>query len=169
MMTTKSGNTLLRLALREESTLLKHVRDGFAAVKNTHREYFDQAIRTDFADSLELDEALRKGHEQEKRWDYLLGHAPSCEIVAVEPHSARQDQVASVIKKQTAARAQLRTHLREGKRVTRWLWVASGRVHFADTEKTRRLLDQNGILFVGARVAAKHLPAPRSCPRPNQP
>jgi hypothetical protein len=36
--------------------------------------------------------------------------------------------------------------------------VASGKVHFADTEKARLRLDQNGIKFVGTRVLAKHLP-----------
>ena len=49
-------------------------------------------------------------------------------------------------------------HLREGARVTKWLWVASGEVHFANTERTRHRLDQNGIEFVGTRVAARHLP-----------
>jgi 6-phosphogluconate dehydrogenase len=34
-------------------------------------------------------------------------------------------------------------------RIAAWLWVASGKVHFADTEKVRRRLDQSGIEFVG--------------------
>lgn len=127
-------------------------------MKAAHRQYFDEEIRTDVADSLELDEALREGREQENRWDYLLGHLPSGEIVAVEPHSAKQDEITTVIKKRTAAREQLKEHLRDGVRVAKWLWVASGKVHFADTEKARRLLDQNGIEFVGAKVAAKHMP-----------
>ena len=89
----------------------------------------------------------------------MLGHEPSGELVAVEPHSAKQDEITTVIKKRSAAREQLKDHLREGARVTKWLWVASGKVHFADTEKVRRLLDQNGIEFVGTKVAMKHLPS----------
>lgn len=150
----------MRRALRNDSALLPSVTDGLGAVKNAHRDFFDNAIRSTFADSLDLDEALKQGHEQESRWDYLLGHKPSGEIVAVEPHSAKQDEITSVINKRSAAREQLEGHLREGSRVTKWLWVASGRVHFADTEKTKRRLDQNGIEFVGKKVAGKHLPRP---------
>jgi hypothetical protein len=88
----------------------------------------------------------------------LLGHAPSAEVVAVEPHSAKQDEVTTVIRKKRAALDQLKDHLRDGARMAKWLWVTSGKVHFADTEKTRRLLDEKGIEFVGTRVYAKHLP-----------
>ncbi|MFN7572170.1 MAG: hypothetical protein ACK5TK_12070 [Betaproteobacteria bacterium] len=149
--------TPLRRALRGDSALLPLVADGLGAVKAADRNYFDNAIRSNFADSLELDEAVKRGHEQESRWDYLLGHEPSGEVIAVEPHSAKQDEINAVINKRVAARKQLRDHLRENARVTKWLWVASGKVHFADTEKTKRLLDQNGIVFVGKRVTGKHL------------
>jgi hypothetical protein len=130
-----------------------------AALETAHRDHFDPAIRSSFADSLDLDAALQADHEQENRWDYLLGHRPSREVVAVEPHSARTDQVSTVIGKRSSARKQLRTHLRDGARVSRWLWVASGRVSFAHTEKAKLLLDQNGIEFVGTKVMAKHLPS----------
>jgi hypothetical protein len=150
--------TPVRRALREGSALLSSVADGLGAVKKAHHGYFDEGVRRDFADSLDLDQAMRRGHEKENRWDYLLGHAPSGEVVAVEPHSAKQDEIPRVIQKRAAAREQLKGHLREGARVTKWLWVASGKVHFADTEKARRRLDQNGIEFAGTKVAAKHLP-----------
>jgi hypothetical protein len=127
------------------------------AVEKSHRGYFDEAIRSSFADSLELDEAMHADHDQENRWDYLLGHSPSDEVIAVEPHSAKQGQITTVIRKRAAARAQLAEHLRDGARISRWLWVASGKVHFADTEKAKRELDQNGIEFVGTKVLAKHL------------
>ncbi len=38
------------------------------------------------------------------------------------------------------------------------------KVHFADTEKPRRQLDQNGIEFVGTKVMAKHLPPSTTSP-----
>ncbi len=128
------------------------------AVSRSHRAYFDEAIRPTFADSLELDEAVRVGRERENRWDYLMGHSPSGEVIAVEPHSAKQDEITTVIRKRAAALEHLAEHLREGARVSKWLWVASGRVHFAATEKAKLRLDQNGIEFVGTRVTAKHLP-----------
>lgn len=159
---TKAGTkTPVRFALVVDSSLRPLVVDGLNAVKASHRDYFEAAIRPAFADSLDLDEALKYGHEQENRWDYLLGHSPSGDVVAVEPHSAKHDEVTTVIRKRSAAREQLKGHLRDGIRIVKWLWVASGKVHFADTEKARRLLDQNGIEFVGTKIAGKHLPSIR--------
>lgn len=151
--------TPVRRALRAKSSLLASVRDGLGAVESSHRAYFDAQIRSAFADSLDADEALRPDHNQENRWDYLLGHALTQEIVGVEPHSANEGGVTAVIKKRSAAIEQLRAHLRDGVKIAKWLWVASGRVHFANTERARFRLDQNGIEFVGTRVMAKHLPA----------
>ncbi len=99
-------------SLREESSLLVSVEDGLGALRNPHRDYLDDAIRGAFADSLDVDEALKAGHEQENRWDYLLGHAPSAEVVALEPHSAKQDEITTVIKKRRAALDQLKDHLK---------------------------------------------------------
>lgn len=149
--------TPVRSALRKDSTLLPLVADGLGAVKRTDRNYFDIAIRQTFVDSLDLDAAMQLGHEQSNRWDYLLGHAPSGNVVAVEPHSAKNDEITTVINKRIAAREQIKEHLRNGARIAKWLWVASGKVHFANTEKARRRLDQNGIEFV-TKVTAKHLP-----------
>lgn len=156
--------TPVRGALAEDSTLQPHVKDGLGAVRSAHKAYFAEAIRPAFADSIDIDEALQGGHEQENRWDYLVGHAASGAVVAVEPHSAKDDEVSTVIAKRTAARDQLKGHLRSGAAVARWLWVASGKVCFANTEKTRLRLDQNGIAFVGTQVQAKHLPAAAARP-----
>jgi hypothetical protein len=150
--------TPVRAALREGSTLQAVVKDGIGALKAGHRDYLDGAIRVSFADSIDIDAALEAGHEEENRWDYLLGHAPSGKVLGLEPHSAKTDEVSTVIRKRRAALAQLAPHLKQGARVTDWLWVASGKVHFANTEKTRLQLDQNGIRFVGTRVLPKDLP-----------
>ena len=133
--------------------------DGPGAVEKSHRECFDPAIRTAFADSLDLDKALKPGREQDNRWDYLLGHAPSAQVIAVEPHSAKQDELSTVVRKRAAAREQLREHLHDQVKISKWLWVAAGKVHFAATEKAKLQLDQHGIEFVGKVVMAKHLPA----------
>ncbi len=148
----------LRQALRGNSPLQSDIRDGLEALKRTDRNRFDQEIRADFKDSLALDEAMSADYPEESRWDYLLSHAPSANVVAVESHVAQGDQISAVIRKRSAARDQLRNHLQENARVSRWLWVASGKVLFADTEKVRRRLDQNGITFVGRTIMKKHLP-----------
>jgi hypothetical protein len=128
------------------------------AVKRADRGCFQERVRQQFEDSLYLDDALHAGHERENRWDYLLGHAPSATVVAVEPHPAKQDHISMLIRKRSAAKEHLKSHLEDGACISRWLWVASGEVHFADTEKARRQLDQNGIQFVGKKVMARHLP-----------
>lgn len=168
-MTKATQKTPVRQALREDSTLQPSVADGLGAIKTVHHVYFDDGIRRDFADSLDLDAALEQGREQENRWDYLLGHTSTREVVAVEPHSAKEDEISTVIRKRTAALDQLKDHMRGGMRVAKWLWVASGKVHFADTERARRRLDQNGIEFAGKKVSAKHLPSVASgLPAPSE-
>ena len=157
-MSMRVARTPIRRVLHERSMLHASVRDGMDAVKQPHRDCFEAAIRSAFADSLELDEALRVGREREHRWDYLVGHEASGEVIAIEPHSAKQDEISTVIRKRRAALEQLADHLRDGARISKWLWVASGKVQFANTEKTKLVLDQSGIEFVGTRVLAKHLP-----------
>jgi hypothetical protein len=159
-----AAKTPIRSALLPTSALQSTVKDGLRALKTRHRSCIDQPLQGDFADSLDLDQAMRVGHERENRWDYLVGHAPSRKVVALEPHCAKEDAISTVIAKRAAAMEQLQAHLSPGVRVGAWLWVASGKVYFADTEKARRRLDQNGIQFVGTRVLAKHLPREESAP-----
>jgi hypothetical protein len=163
--------TPVRNVLDETSDLLPSVGNGLAAIDAAHRDLFDRAIRSSFADSLDLDRATKQGREEESRWDYLLGYEPSDEIVAVEPHSAKDGQVQAVVKKRVAARGHLKDHLRKGATIRRWLWVSAGKVHFANTEKTTLLLLQNGIEFVGSRITAKqllHAPERATSPRRNE-
>lgn len=150
-------STPIRKALRTESALLPQVANGLGAVADGHRGRITEAIRSAFSDSLEIDENLRPGREQENRWDYLLGHAATACVVGLEPHSAKDEEVKTVILKRKQALEQLRPHLKDGAKVAAWFWVASGKNRFADTEKTRRLLDQNGIRFVCPELAAKDL------------
>ena len=149
--------TPVRAALRVDSLLQRAVQDGLGAVISAHHGYFDDAVRSSFADSLDLDNALKKGREQENRWDYLLGYQPTGQVVGVEPHSAENGEVTTVIKKLEAARRQLQEHLCDGRGVSKWLWVASGRVRFVPIEKATLRLAQNGIEFIGRRITNKHL------------
>jgi hypothetical protein len=140
------------------SPLQERVRDGMDAVAAGHRALFEAAVRDTFADSLDLDAALVADHPDQNRRDHLLGHESSRAVVAVEPHSAKEDEIRTVIGKRARAQEQLQTHLRPEARIAKWLWVASGKVHFAITERARRRLDQHGIEFVGRSAGRKHLP-----------
>lgn len=153
----KPMSTPVRQALKPKSALQQFVKDGLEALAKEHRHYIETALRAEFGDSLDIDKAFLSGHEEENRWDYLLGYMPSGKVIALEPHSAKQSEISAIIAKRKAAREQLQIHLQSHARIAAWLWVASGNVHFADTEKVRRQLDQNGIRFVGKRVLRKHL------------
>jgi len=159
-MSKQKGNakTPIRIGLVPSSRLLALVVDGIQAMEGEHiNSHLDPKIRTEFSDSLDIDAAFLNGHEQEHRWDYLLGHKSSGEIVALEPHSAKTGEITTIIAKREAALLHLHDHLKEGVHVIEWFWVASGGVDFADTEKAKLRLNQNGITFVGRKVLEKHL------------
>jgi hypothetical protein len=151
--------TPVRAALRKESALHSTVENGLGALKKVDKDSIEDTLRSQFADSLALDEALRAGHGQESRWDYLLGHKPSQQVVGLEPHSAHSDQISTVIKKRRAAVRQLQDHLESGMRIAAWYWVASGKVDFQPLEKATLRLAQEGITFVGTRLRSKDLPS----------
>lgn len=120
--------TPIRTALLDDSPLHREVEDGVAALESVHRKCLATDIRSHFGDSLNLDSSLRSTHPEDSRWDYLLGHSQTRKLVGIEPHAAKSDQVSVVIRKRIAAREQLEAHLKPGRRVEKWLWVASGKV-----------------------------------------
>lgn len=87
-----AATTPIRGALRRESRLLTLIEDGLGALKKAHRNHLSDSVRKDIEDSLDIDDALLEGNEEENRCDYLLGHGPSGELGALEPHSAKQDE-----------------------------------------------------------------------------
>jgi hypothetical protein len=151
--------TPIRWALREGSTLQARVANGLSAVNRRHaRDYLADDVRALFLDSLDLDAALQPAYASDHRWDYLLGHdRVSRVVIGLEPHTANNHEVSTVIAKRNAALMQLRDHLRPGAKVTQWFWVASGRVDFAPLERASLALSQEGITFVGRRLSASHL------------
>jgi len=151
------------------SYLAPAIREGIQAIPDDKRRHLSEAIRPDFLDSVDLDEATRSRHHGDTRWDYLLGHAPSAHVIAIETHSASTSEVSRVIEKRTASLGHLRDHLCAGHHVAAWYWAASGRVDFVPHEKTILRLSQNGIQFVGGRLEAKHLAnLPKRTPGPGK-
>ncbi len=151
--------TPVRAALLDGTPLRSRVADGLRAVASTHvRDYIHAEVRSEFDDSLDLDAALRSAHPGENRWDYLLGHGASGEVIGLEPHSASTGEISTVIAKLTSARRQPAAHMRPGAAVARWCWVASGRTAFVPHEKAMLRIQAAGILFVGGTLARKHLP-----------
>ncbi len=149
--------TPVRAALIAGSPLQRAVKDGAQALERDHRRLIAEEIRASFADSIDLDKALQQGHEEENRWDYLLGHEASQKVIGLEPHTASNHEISTVIKKRRAAIEQLRGHLKPGSSVAQWFWVASGKVDFVPIEKATLHLAQNGITFVGKALHEKHL------------
>ena len=139
------------------SYLAPSIHDGVQALPSAKHKYIAESLRTEFRDSLDLDEASKARHPTDARWDYLLGHVSSSQVVALEAHSAETSQVSLVIEKRTASRRHLEGQLRPGETIAAWYWVASGSVDFVPHEKTLNRLDQNGIKFVGRCLDAKHL------------
>lgn len=152
--------TPIRASLVASSRLRPLVQDGIQAVKRGRdRALIEEDIRPSFGDSLDIDDAFRKGHESENRWDFLLGHTPSGKIIALEPHSAANKTISTVIRKRESALLRLRDHLRSGVFVREWFWVASGKVDFTPMDKAVARLADNGIRFVGKRLLRKMLPS----------
>ena len=153
----------IRAALTSSSPLHAHVKNGLGALEKRDRKYVDVSVRADFGDSLEIDANIKElpasdsSISQQNRWDYLLGHSATGDLIALEPHSANTGEVSVVIKKKMMALHQLRAHFPNGiVPIKKWFWVASGPVNIVPLSKKKQLLYQNGIVLVG-RLLKKHL------------
>jgi hypothetical protein len=127
------------------------------ALQPGHRKLIEPALRGAFADSIDIDAAFLQGRETESRWDYLLGHGVRKIIIGLEPHTANNHEVSTVIAKRRAALDQLREHFQPHSRVVEWFWVASGNVDFTPLDKAHARLNQNGIRFIGKQLVQKWL------------
>jgi hypothetical protein len=147
-----SKATSLKSALREESTLHAHIRDGIGAFKQRDIKLISEAERSRIKDSLELDAAAKDEYPEANRWDYILSISDLSEIVGIEPHTAKDSEISVVIAKKKHANTYMRHHLQDGHRVARWFWVSHGTVSFSKMDRARRRLDQNGIKFEGRMI-----------------
>lgn len=147
---TKAGpKFLLTAALLPDSTFQQDVRAGMGAFIAEDRKLIALDQRPRIGDSLDLDEALRPGFPNANRWDYVFSVSDAKKLLAVEPHSAKDDEIRVVIAKKRNAADELRKHLKPQHHVSEWLWVSHGRTAFSKTEKASRQLAQEGIRYVG--------------------
>jgi hypothetical protein len=149
--------TPVRGALVPTSALQPLVCDGLGALKKAHKSLIDDVLKPQFADSLDIDTPFSKSHATQNRWDYLLGHSPTKTLIAVEPHTANEDEVDVIIRKKKAARDQLRGHLTDSARISAWVWVTEGKVKLAKTSKGYLRLISEGISFAGEKIRSTHL------------
>ena len=147
----------MKKAFVDSSDLRERIERGLGAMTQADREHIDDPLRPSFRASLALDRETTLTRGKDKGWDYVLGHGPAGALVAFEVHPAVGSEVDAVIEKKRAAASLLRSHLRSGVVIDRWLWAASGRSRFVPFEKYRTRLDRAGIHFVGAKLLEKHL------------
>ncbi len=147
----------LAAALQESSQLVGHVHPGLQALESSDRGRIVESLRQSFQDSLYLDEALAKSHAEAPRWDYLLGVRTSAWLVGVEVHPASPKEVSTVIRKKQWSEEHVRAHLRPGRGVTQWLWVASGSTPINHMTRERRQLSSQGIKLVGGTLCREDI------------
>jgi hypothetical protein len=102
--------------------------------------------------SLNLDALLREEYPNEHRWDYLLivgNGTPSA--IGVEVHAATAGEVNVILVKRARAMAIIKARC-VGLAVSRWYWVASGKVFLRATDPQFRVLRRSGVLGPARRV-----------------
>jgi hypothetical protein len=142
----------LATALHKDSSLRRHLKTGAGAISPIDIKLIAESERSKIGDSLDLDTAAQEEFPEANRWDYIMSLPTLSQIIGIEPHTARDSEISVVIAKKKHARQYLRSHFQDGYHVRKWLWVSHGTVGFSRMDRARRLLDQNGIEFVGRHL-----------------
>lgn len=142
---------------KRQSRLRDDVKQGCRAIKTTDRNLIQPAVRTSISESIDLDEAMRGDYPHDSRWDYLIFESANGSIFALEPHSARDDQVDVVVRKKQAACSQLLSHTDEISAIQKWLWVSGGSAKISKGDKRMRKLNKAGITYIGRQLKKMHL------------
>lgn len=148
----RQAKVLVHNALHADSPLRTQVEKGLRALKSQDAKLIHELDRSKVGDSLDLDAASRSELPEAHRWDYLVSVPENSELIGLEPHSSRDDEISVVIAKKKSATSYLRSHLRDGQRIQRWIWLSRGKVGFSRMDGARRRLDQHGIEFAGQNL-----------------
>ncbi len=148
----------LRSALRPDSILYPCLREGIQAVRASDRSALDEALRPLIADSLDFDTALAKAHPNAPRWDYFVSFPSKGCLFGLEVHPASgRKEVEAVIAKKTYSAPLMKAALHSGG-ISWWFWVPTRQVGLSPMDRTRRILQQNGITLVAREVSPHDLP-----------
>jgi hypothetical protein len=128
--------------------LTKHLRlvKGLKALEKDHSKKII-FLKEEQIFSVFLDECLAKTDPNGSRWDYIIGYKD--EAIFVEVHSAKTDEVATVIKKLNWLKLWL---INDGIEVNKikakhcFHWLQSSKFDLIKNSKQYRLASQNGIL-----------------------
>jgi hypothetical protein len=140
---------LLINALIPNSSLRPSVINGAGAIKRKDSQLFSVPGKQMISDSLDLDKAVELQYPNDNRWDYLFSLRTLNKLVAVEPHTAKDDQISVVIEKKKKALIHIRGHFHPQHNIANWIWIPSKKVSFSRMENARRRLDKHGIEFNG--------------------
>jgi hypothetical protein len=141
-------------SFRPGSVLRAAVVSEAGALEREHQALIDRPALVQIRDSVNFDSALRHLYPEDHRWDYFVSVAGQEIIVGIEPHSASDSEVSTVLKKKQHAWSVITDQCLPGTTVSRWFWIASTKVRFSRNERASRQLDKAGITFVVSRLAS---------------
>lgn len=107
----KDTQKTFKKAVKSTAEIADSFRDGIQALLNEHRKGLKNGQLA--TGSIDLDEALRKDHPQDHRWDYGIGipRGQNAEkVLWLEVHHAASGETERVIKKLQALRSWLQNH-----------------------------------------------------------
>lgn len=102
-------------------------------------------------DSVDFDEATRRAGSSDSRWDYFLGLG-SGSIIGVEVHPASDKEVKAIIAKKAASSPLIAQELAPGAKVSKWVWIATGRNSVSKNSRFARELAAKRIELVGRQL-----------------
>lgn len=122
-------------------------RPGLRALTGDHSH--SVANGREAARSANVDTALKQDHPNAARWDYLVEPSPENgqDVVGIEVHPASSPgEVKVMIKKMAWAKGAV-AHHEPDLRVTRWVWIATGKVGLPRTTREAKALALAGIEY----------------------
>lgn len=147
-----------RSAVEDVAALREHYRAGLQALPPAAADKIEAKDPRSLTGSVDLDNALKRLHPEEPRWDYALGVRVSGtrdRAIFLEVHPATSAEVKSVIRKKEWIDQWLQSKP-GGQSILKldrtYIWVASGRNLLTKTSQDLKRLATMGILFEARRV-----------------
>lgn len=134
-------------AVRETPLLKEHLKLGLRALGSNSSKIRPKDSQK-CEGSVDIDSAVRDRYPNSSRWDYALGYDRKTHFVEV--HTAKTDEVSSVLKKLQWLKDFLIQDAPDlNKEPKAFHWVASGRVSILPNSHQARQLAKQGIKVIG--------------------